>query len=61
MRWYLAWLRMLAWNGKHLVPFRDEGFLSNVAAEVEHQVRRIGHHASLAVWGGNNEVETAFE
>lgn len=32
-----------------------------VAAEISYQARRIGHHPSLAIWGGNNEVETAFE
>jgi beta-mannosidase len=23
-------------------------------------VRRLGSHASLAIWGGNNEIETSF-
>lgn len=31
-----------------------------MASEISYQARRIGHHASLAIWGGNNEVETAF-
>ena len=39
---------------------RDAAFLSTVTAEVVHQARRFGHHASLALWGGNNELEPAF-
>lgn len=31
-----------------------------VQAEIAYQAQRIGHHASLAIWGGNNEVETSF-
>ena len=23
-------------------------------------MRRLDHHASLAIWGGNNEIEVAF-
>ena len=34
--------------------------IAQVKAEVAYQAQRIGHHASLAIWGGNNEVETAF-
>lgn len=34
--------------------------LVQIKAEVTYQAQRLGHHASLAVWGGNNEVETAF-
>ncbi|KAF4992379.1 hypothetical protein FDECE_13735 [Fusarium decemcellulare] len=30
-------------------------FVSNVKTEAEQQVKRVGHHASLAVWCGNNE------
>lgn len=30
-------------------------FLSNVRAEIKHQVRRLSHHPSLAIWCGNNE------
>ena len=30
-------------------------FLANVRAEIKHQVRRLSHHAALAIWCGNNE------
>lgn len=35
-------------------------FRAQVAEEIEFQARRVGHHASLAIWGGNNELEPAF-
>ena len=31
-------------------------FLADVDAEVRYQVKRLGHHASLALWCGDNEV-----
>ncbi|WP_417270479.1 beta-mannosidase [Celeribacter sp.] len=34
----------------------DEAFLSNVEAEVRENVRRMHHHACLAVWCGDNEL-----
>ena len=34
----------------------DAAFLANVRAEVDYQVKRIRHHASLALWCGNNEL-----
>ncbi|MDF2942567.1 MAG: beta-mannosidase [Herbinix sp.] len=38
-------------------PFYDVDFLNNVEAEVRDNIRRIRHHASLALWCGNNEIE----
>ncbi len=39
-------------------PFFDEAFLANVKKEIEYNIRRLRHHASLALWCGNNEIET---
>lgn len=33
----------------------DDAFIANVRAEVTEQVERLRHHASLALWCGNNE------
>lgn len=34
----------------------DREFLGSVRREADHQVRRIGHHACLALWCGDNEL-----
>lgn len=39
-------------------PFYREELLKNVQNEVEYNVKRLRHHASLALWNGNNEIET---
>lgn len=36
----------------------DEEFERNITQEVIDNVRRLRHHASLALWCGNNEMET---
>ena len=36
-------------------PEHEPAFVDNVRAEVRHQIQRLRHHASLAVWCGNNE------
>lgn len=36
----------------------DREFLASVKVEAEHNIRRIRHRASLALWCGNNEIET---
>jgi beta-mannosidase len=38
----------------------DPAFLKNVRAEVTTQVTRLMHHASIAIWGGNNENEASL-
>ncbi|MGN0771595.1 MAG: glycosyl hydrolase 2 galactose-binding domain-containing protein [Christensenellales bacterium] len=38
-------------------PFFDDEFLDNTLREVEYNVKRLRHHASLALWCGNNEIE----
>ena len=38
-------------------PLDDPDFLENVRIEVEENVRRLRHRASLALWCGNNEME----
>ena len=38
----------------------DEKFLENVRAEAADNVRRLRNHPSIALWCGNNEVETAW-
>ena len=34
---------------------RDRQFLDSVSTEVEDQIRRLSHHASISVYSGNNE------
>lgn len=43
-----------------MYPSWDAGFLANVEAEARDNIRRLRHHASLALWCGNNELEGAF-
>ena len=38
-------------------PAFDGAFLRSVAAEAEHNVRRLRHHPCIALWCGNNELE----
>lgn len=39
-------------------PFFDDAFLENVKKEIAYNIKRLRHHASLALWCGNNEIET---
>lgn len=38
-------------------PTFDDEFMANVEEEARQQIKRIRHHASLALWCGNNELE----
>ena len=38
-------------------PYTRKDFIEEVAFEIEDNVKRIRHHASLALWCGNNELE----
>lgn len=53
-------LSLFLWSefefGDSLYPVTSE-FISNVAEEVDYQVRRVNHHPSLALWAGGNELE----
>lgn len=42
-----------------MYPANDE-FLENVALEVHQNLRRLQHHASIALWAANNENEVAL-
>lgn len=53
----LVWQDLMFANT--MVP-DDDAFVNNVREEVEEQVRRLQHHASLALWCGNNEVDVAW-
>jgi len=52
-------LGILIWHdmmfGCALYP-ADEAYLAEVDLEIEHQIRRMSHHASIALWCGDNEV-----
>jgi beta-mannosidase len=52
-------LGLLVWQdfmfSCNLYPSTDE-FLEEVRLEVDYQVRRLGHHACLALWCGDNEL-----
>ncbi|UUZ86276.1 hypothetical protein LJK88_24420 [Paenibacillus sp. P26] len=38
----------------------DEAFLANVRAEAEENVKRLRNHPCIALWCGNNEIDTAW-
>lgn len=38
----------------------DSAFLANVAAEAEDNLKRLRNHPCIALWCGNNEIETAW-
>jgi Ig-fold domain len=42
-------------------PVDDPAFLEEIRAEAEDNIRRIRHHACLALWNGNNELELGWD
>ena len=43
-----------------IYPFNDAVFVENVRQEVIENVRRLRHRACLALWCGNNEMESGW-
>ena len=43
-----------------LYPFYEEDFLKSVVSEIEYNVKRMSLHPSVAIFAGNNEVETIY-
>lgn len=39
----------------------DKPFLDNIAHEIEDNIKRLRHHACLAIWCGNNEIEELWD
>ena len=44
-----------------IYPLDEESFHENVRIEVEENIKRLRHRASLALWCGNNEMEWGWE
>ena len=44
-----------------IYPLNDARFVANLQEEVQDNVRRIRHRASLALWCGNNEMDWGWE
>ncbi|WP_421751333.1 glycoside hydrolase family 2 protein [Croceimicrobium sp.] len=44
-----------------MYPADQPGFLSNVKAEVEDNVKRLRQHPSIVLWCGNNEIDVAWK
>lgn len=38
----------------------DEDFMDNVAQEAEGNIKRLRHHPCIALWCGNNEIDSAW-
>ena len=38
-----------------------EEFEENITKEITENVKRLRHHASLGLWCGNNEMESAWD
>lgn len=43
-----------------IYPLDDPDFVENIHEEASQNIRRLRHHASLALWCGNNEMEEGW-
>lgn len=43
----------------YLYPATQD-FISSAMVEAKQQIRRLQHHSSIAIWAGNNELESAI-
>jgi beta-mannosidase len=41
-------------------PTFDDGYMANITAEFDDNIRRLRHHPSIALWCGNNEMEQGW-
>lgn len=54
---------LLVWQDFMFACFtipKHEEFLINVKREIEFIIKKLRHHASICLWVGNNEIETAW-
>ncbi|MCL2630788.1 MAG: hypothetical protein FWD49_04620 [Firmicutes bacterium] len=55
-------LGLLVWQDFNFAckpyPFHNEELIKEIYSEVECNVKRLRHRASLALWAGNNEIES---
>lgn len=44
-----------------IYPLDDPAFVENLRVEMDQNIKRLRHHACLALWCGNNEMELGWE
>jgi beta-mannosidase len=54
----LVWQQFAFSDGEY--PDDDPAFIANVRSELESEIKRLRHHASLAAWCGNSECQMFY-